>query len=148
MLLLINTLASVCLYVLLKKLYQQCPNLAAKPQYHDASPPLTKDEATATPHPSGASKTLLSSGCAGALISFSCLFLTVLSFGSIMIVYLRWSGLPDHYIGLVRGLSSLVGFMGALLYPYARQRLGLFRTGEYWCVCVCVYVCVYVCVCV
>jgi hypothetical protein len=120
MLLVINILASLCWFELLKKLYVQCPFLSVKSQ---------NEETLHEKLPVKATKNILTSGCAGALISFSCLFLTVLSFGSIMIVYLRWSGLSDIYIGLARGLSALAGFSGALIYPYARKKLGLFRTG-------------------
>lgn len=126
MLLVINLSASLCLYVLLTKLYEKCPALAVKAHTtsHEA-----KTE-TMTEAQNSKTKNLLTSGCAGTLISFSCLYLTVLSFGSIMIVYLRWTGLPDYYIGLARGLSSLAGFSGALVYPHARKKFGLYRTGR------------------
>ena len=125
-LLVVNLLATVCWLELLKKLYGQCEYLASKPQL------MHNEEAqSGTSHQEQDSKSinLLTCGCAGALISFACLFLTVLSFGSIMIVYLRWSGMSDVYIGLARGLSALAGFAGAVLYPYARKKFGLFRAG-------------------
>ena len=129
MLLLINFFSSLCLFMLLKQLYERCPGLGTKPHFlsqSETSPSFSTINPSRTP----SQKNLLTSGCAGTLISFSCLFLTVLSFGSIMLVYLRWAGLPDYYIGLARGLSSLAGFSGALVYPHARKRFGLFKTGE------------------
>jgi len=57
------------------------------------------------------------SGCAGVMISYSFLFLTVLSFGSLMTVYLQWAGMNDTWIGVSRGLAALMGFTGALIFP-------------------------------
>jgi iron-regulated transporter 1 len=69
-------------------------------------------------------------GCAGAMIAYSFLFLTVLSFGSLMTVYLQWAGMSEEAIGVSRGLAALTGFAGALSYPSLRARLGLWRAAE------------------
>lgn len=74
---------------------------------------------------------LLECVCAGAMISYACIYLTVLSFGSLMIVYLRWAGLPDHVIGLARGVSSISGFTGAWVFPMVVQSVGVHRAGMY-----------------
>lgn len=44
----------------------------------------------------------MQSKCAGAMFAFSCLYCTVLSFGSLMTVYLKWSGMSLMWIGYTR----------------------------------------------
>ena len=45
----------------------------------------------------------LHSGCAGVMISYAALYFTVLSFGSLMTVYVRWAGVPDDQVGRLAG---------------------------------------------
>ena len=69
------------------------------------------------------------SGCAGIMLAYSFLYLTVLSFGAIMTVYLRWAGISDHWIGIFRGLNALSGFAGASIFPRLKDICGLMKTG-------------------
>eukprot|EP00597_Dinobryon_sp_UTEXLB2267_P007465 CAMPEP_0170085378 /NCGR_PEP_ID=MMETSP0019_2-20121128/20275_1 /TAXON_ID=98059 /ORGANISM="Dinobryon sp., Strain UTEXLB2267" /LENGTH=333 /DNA_ID=CAMNT_0010301807 /DNA_START=637 /DNA_END=1638 /DNA_ORIENTATION=+ len=71
------------------------------------------------------------SGCAGVMISYSFLFLTVLSFGSLMTVYLQWAGMNDTWIGISRGLAALMGFTGAVIFPLLNRYFGLWLTAEF-----------------
>ena len=52
---------------------------------------------------------VMASGCVGTILASSCLFLTVLSMGSVMTVYLRWTGLSDYGLGILRGLTAVAG---------------------------------------
>jgi iron-regulated transporter 1 len=70
------------------------------------------------------------SGCAGTMYAYSFLYFTVLSFGSLMTVYLRWAGLSDYWIGLARGCNALMGFFGAWVFPSFNARFGLWKTGQ------------------
>jgi hypothetical protein len=72
----------------------------------------------------------LYSGCAGVMISYAALYLTVLSFGSLMTVYVRWAGVTDDYIGLFRGLNALFGYTGAVLFPYFNGYWGLWTSAQ------------------
>eukprot|EP01034_Spumella_vulgaris_P033585 gene33585-41443_t len=72
----------------------------------------------------------LHSGCAGVMISYAFLFFTVLSFGSLMTVYVRWAGVTPSWIGACRGLAALTGFAGALLFPLVNSHLGLYQTAQ------------------
>lgn len=72
----------------------------------------------------------LQSGCAGMMVSYAALYLTVLSFGSIMTVYIRWAGVSDDRIGLFRGLAALFGYLGAVLYPWVSEWLGLWMAAQ------------------
>ena len=74
-------------------------------------------------------KEIFHSGCAGVMISYAILYFTVLSFGSLMLVYTRWCGLSDYWIGLARGGASLTGFLGAFIFPFMKTRLGLFNSA-------------------
>lgn len=70
------------------------------------------------------------SGCFSVMVSYAFLYFTVLSFGSLMTVYIRWCGLSDHWIGVARGAASLTGFLGASIFPALNARLGLQTTGN------------------
>ena len=70
------------------------------------------------------------SSVAGTMISYSFLYFTVLSFSPLMLVFLRWSGLPDHWVGAARGISAIAGFLGAFLFPYARSVFGVVVAGQ------------------
>jgi solute carrier family 40 (iron-regulated transporter), member 1 len=69
------------------------------------------------------------SGCAGSMIAYAFLFLTVLNFGSLMTVYLRYAGISDGTIGLCRGLAALTGFTGAVIFPYYQGQYGMYTTS-------------------
>ena len=68
------------------------------------------------------------------LIAYAMIFLTVLSFHSLMTAFIIWKGFPVFWVGLGKGLSALFGFLGATLYPYVVKRVGLVSaaTGSLW----------------
>jgi len=70
------------------------------------------------------------SGCAGTMVAYALLYFTVLSFGPLMTVYLRWAGVSDYWIGISRGLNALFGFTGAALYPYLKVRWGIWVLAQ------------------
>jgi hypothetical protein len=78
----------------------------------------------------GVFKDFLQSGCAGMMVSYAFLYLTVLSFGSLMTVYVRWAGVSDDRLGLFRGLAALFGYSGAVLFPYISGWLGLWAAAQ------------------
>ena len=63
------------------------------------------------------------------MIAFSFLFFTVLSFGGLMTVYIRWTGMSDHFIGMARGFSSLTGLLGSKIFPVCRDRFKIYNTA-------------------
>jgi solute carrier family 40 (iron-regulated transporter), member 1 len=136
----VNGAATLGLYIFLRRLYDSWETLSIKTvvkSYSIIGEDLAVDGLSpvsfspfASPRkalstPINITPTLLGSGCAGAMISFSLLYLTVLSFGSLMLVYLKWCGIPDHWIGISRGLAAISGFTGAWIYPYASQVIGI-----------------------
>jgi len=146
-LLALNAVTVFGLYIFLDRLYSSWPGLAVKPGTSEATTvpvpapaPIhissADDVSSVTSSPPSASpiadkSTLLGSGCAGAMVAYSCLYLTVLSFSSLMVVYLKWWGVEDHWIGLARGIAALSGFSGAWLYPYARRTFGLIPSAMF-----------------
>lgn len=71
------------------------------------------------------------SGCAGMMISYALLYMTVLSFGSLMTVYTRYCGVSDDRIGLFRGLAALFGYLGATIFPLCSEKLGLHNAAQW-----------------
>lgn len=71
------------------------------------------------------------SGCAGVMLSYALLYMTVLSFGSLMTVYLRYSGLSDHWIGIARGVNAFSGFLGATVFPFFISYFGLYQATSF-----------------
>eukprot|EP00981_Chlorochromonas_danica_P008891 scaffold2338_cov184-Ochromonas_danica.AAC.2 len=68
--------------------------------------------------------------CAWVMISYAFLFCTVLSFGSLMTVYLRFAGMADVTIGFFRGTNALMGLLGASLFPFLSKQLGLWNSSQ------------------
>ena len=48
-----------------------------------------------------------------------------------MTVYLLFMGMDEFYVGLARGVSAIIGFIGASIYPYAKERYGLWNSGTF-----------------
>merc|ERR1711923_479016 len=57
------------------------------------------------------------------------LFLTVLGFDNITYGFCLLQGVPHAALGVLVGVSALVGVLGSLSYPPIRSRVGLERTG-------------------
>lgn len=69
------------------------------------------------------------SGVAAPMLAYSLLYCTVLCYGDVMVVYLRYSGVSDYWIGVTRGLNAVFGFIGAVLFPRVKERYGLRSAG-------------------
>lgn len=62
----------------------------------------------------------------------SCLYLTTLSFESILISYLKSiANLSDFFIAVMRGVSVAMGLLGTLVMPVLEQKLGITRAGAW-----------------
>lgn len=141
-----NTLITIMFYQFISGLYNKFPNLAKK------EIETNKDQYTVTKDATyeniiflgkewdsnksigkllNLSKNFITSGCTGLMLSYSFLYLTVLSFGSLMTVYLRSTGMSQYWIGTFKGLAALTEFTGARLFPYFSRFLGDWKTGYY-----------------
>lgn len=56
-------------------------------------------------------------------------YLNILTFGALMTAYLVWIGLDYGTIGTLRGVSSVIGLLGTVVFHMSSQRLGLANTG-------------------
>ncbi|KAI3929566.1 hypothetical protein MKX01_025734, partial [Papaver californicum] len=57
------------------------------------------------------------------------LYYNVLSFGPLMSATLVWKGIPAYIVGIVRGLSAIIGIAATLLYPLLHSRISIVRKG-------------------
>lgn len=72
----------------------------------------------------------MNSGCAGTMIAYAFLYFTVLNFGSLMVVYLRWCNVSDAWIGAARGAGAFTGLLGATAFPYISNSIGIYRASN------------------
>ena len=153
-LLVTNTGAVVLLYAFLRDVYLSWEPLSRRKGFNDFDFPDDKGDAGANMEIAASSSSsadatakersktsimmFLQSGVALPMISYSFLYLTVLSFGSIMIVYLRYRGMTDHNIGIHSGISALFGFAGSKAYPILAKNWGIWLTAlrSIWFQCV------------
>ncbi|XP_077978181.1 solute carrier family 40 member 1-like [Glandiceps talaboti] len=57
------------------------------------------------------------------------LYMTVLGFNSITNGYAYSQGVPEWLIGVFRGVGSISGLLGTVMYSFLRKKIGLERTG-------------------
>ncbi|CAJ1969557.1 unnamed protein product [Sphenostylis stenocarpa] len=62
-------------------------------------------------------------------LALGLLFITVLSFGTLMTATLEWEGIPAYVIGLARGISAVIGIAATIVYPVLQSRISTIRTG-------------------
>jgi len=116
---------SVCLeYCLLARIYRKHPGLAAKQvaSVDDA------DEEVGV----GALQgwvTYFNHPVKFAGLGLACLYMTVLGFDNITYGFCLLQGVPHAALGVLVGVSAVVGVAGSLAYPPIRKRVGLERTG-------------------
>ena len=130
-LLVTNGLSVLMLYMFLRFLYNSWPALHSRksPPEGDAKSNESSTNSGSDGAMSSSVANFFSSGCAGVMLSYAFLYLTVLSFGAIMTVYCRWAGISDHWIGIFRGFNALFGFLGATIFPRLKANFGLIQTG-------------------
>ncbi|GJP52427.1 hypothetical protein CLOM_g11541 [Closterium sp. NIES-68] len=63
-------------------------------------------------------------------LSLALLYLTVLSFGSLMCAYLHSQGIPLGLLGSASGAAAVTGVLGATFFPSLCARLGPIQTAE------------------
>jgi iron-regulated transporter 1 len=154
----INLVATMFLYFFMRGLYHSCPALALRGHRvlvesakmsnftSNSSGSSQTNSSGTTPAKVDQSNSVSSiwqfcwgvseyddfrnSGCANAMMSYAFLFFTVLSFGSLMTVYLRSAGVGDGWIGVARGASAFTGLLGAVIFPFACSKFGLFTTAS------------------
>ncbi|CAO3646608.1 unnamed protein product [Cunninghamella echinulata] len=64
-------------------------------------------------------------------LSMSLLYLTVLSFGGIMVSYLKLIGYDDMPLGILRAAAGISGMASTFIFPYLREKIGIIRIGHW-----------------
>jgi iron-regulated transporter 1 len=64
-----------------------------------------------------------------AALSLALLYLTVMSFGTLMTAYLKYSGLKEAELSIYRGFGALSGIAATLVFPTLHKKYGLIITG-------------------
>merc|ERR1719234_2071779 len=119
---------SVCLeYCLLARIYRKHPGLAAKQVGS-----VDQDDGEVEEDGAGALQgwvTYFNHPVKFAGLGLACLYMTVLGFDNITYGYCLLQGVPHVALGILVGVSAVVGVTGSLAYPAIRKRVGLKRTG-------------------
>ena len=134
----LNCTGAAMMYFFASHLYRRWPALAVK-QISLLSSDFTVSERekkeTDTSTPTGGFYEVVTlffhSGCAGAMVAYSILYFSVLTFGSLMTVYLRSISISDNVIGIARGANAISVFLGASMFPWFKSTFGLYKSGTY-----------------
>merc|ERR1712042_416654 len=126
-------IVSVCLeYFLLSLIYKKYPALANKrrkvPEV-DGEDAEKSGDTNALREAYAGWKTYMSHPVMKAGVGLACLYMTVLGFDNITYGYCLMQGVPHAALGVLVGISALVGVAGSLAYPALRRRVGIERTG-------------------
>merc|ERR1719158_2036865 len=126
-------IVSVCLeYFLLSLIYKKYPALANKrrkvPEVDGEDAEKSGDTNPLREVYAGW-KTYLPHPVMKAGVGLACLYMTVLGFDNITYGYCLLQGVPHAVLGVLVGISALVGVAGSLAYPVLRNRVGIERTG-------------------
>jgi len=74
-------------------------------------------------------KTYMNHPVRNAGLGLAFLFMTVLGFDNITYGYCLLQGVPHLALGVLVGISALIGVLGSVAYPPIRARVGIERTG-------------------
>jgi solute carrier family 40 (iron-regulated transporter), member 1 len=66
---------------------------------------------------------------APAGLALACLFFTVMAFGGVTNTYIRTQGLSESVISIMMAVGAVTGIAGTFVFPRARGKIGLERTG-------------------
>jgi len=118
---------SVCLeYCLLSRIYRRHPGLASK---RSSSSVEEEEDGGAAGGAVQGWLTYFNHPVKLAGLGLACLYMTVLGFDNITYGYCLLQGVPHAVLGILVGVSAVVGVAGSLAYPPIRKRVGLERTG-------------------
>jgi len=141
-----NIVSVMVEYLLLHLIYNKYPALASK----KVAEPEKEEEAECkaalspeppfSPAPSSPAPSLLAEAWEGwalyarqpvmkAGLGLALLFMTVLGFDNITYGFCLMQGVPHAVLGVLVGVSALVGVAGSLAYPVVRKAVGIERTG-------------------
>jgi len=120
-------------YLLLLLIYRKYPKLASFKASEDTDTASDDSEDSEGGNPMKEAlagwRIYLNHPVRNAGLGLAFLFLTVLGFDNITYGFCLLQGVPHSALGVLVGVSALVGVLGSLSYPPIRARVGLERTG-------------------
>jgi len=129
-------IASVCIeFLLLVLIYRKYPKLGAmkgtddEEEHSDEEVEEEGERKNAIRETIEGWKTYLAHPVRNAGLGLAFLFMTVLGFDNITYGYCLLQGVPHFALGVLVGISALVGVLGSIAYPPIRKRVGIERTG-------------------
>ena len=120
-------------YLLLLLIYRKYPKLASFKASEDTDTASEDSEDSEGGNPMKEAlagwRIYLNHPVRNAGLGLAFLFLTVLGFDNITYGFCLLQGVPHSALGVLVGVSALVGVLGSLSYPPIRATVGLERTG-------------------
>jgi len=123
-------IVSVCLeYTLLILIYRRHPKLGSIKKQEDDNRNEDEAKKNVIKDTIDGWKTYMTHPVRNAGLGLAFLFMTVLGFDNITYGYCLLQGVPHFTLGILVGISALIGVLGSLAYPSIRARVGIERTG-------------------
>lgn len=137
-----NTLSLLLEYQLVHQTYRAFPKLASKdrgyaqtqngevtPLIADGTGPSSSEDTVEETYVSF--KEYVHHKVFPASFALSLLYLTVLSFGGIMVSYLKMIGYTDWSLGMLRAIAGIAGMASTYILPYLSSKIGIIRSGNW-----------------
>ncbi|KAI7893083.1 Ferroporti-1 [Mucor mucedo] len=119
-----NTLSLIVEYQLVLQTYKAHPKLASKDTELGEGTPLMPIEERRVSFLEYVNHQIFPASLAMAM-----LHMTVLSFGGIMISYLKIIGYQDWSLGVLRAVAGIAGLASTWILPFLSSKIGIIRSG-------------------
>lgn len=124
-----NIVSVVLEFTLLILIYRKYPKLGSIKKPEDDNKNEDEEKRNVVKDTIEGWKTYMNHPVRNAGLGLAFLFMTVLGFDNITYGYCLLQGVPHLALGVLVGISALIGVLGSLAYPPIRARVGIERTG-------------------
>jgi len=116
-------------FTLLILIYRKYPKLGSIKKPEDNNKNKDEEKRNVVKDTIEGWKTYMNHPVRNAGLGLAFLFMTVLGFDNITYGYCLLQGVPHLALGVLVGISALIGVLGSVAYPPIRARVGIERTG-------------------
>jgi len=116
-------------FTLLILIYRKYPKLGSIKKPEDDNKNKDEEKRNVVKDTIEGWKTYMNHPVRNAGLGLAFLFMTVLGFDNITYGYCLLQGVPHLALGVLVGISALIGVLGSVAYPPIRARVGIERTG-------------------